>query len=229
MRKAIVAFGLVLAILIAPLLGQSVLARYRRWQATKLLSTIREFRPGETTEKQACLELVRFAAYEQRSHREFQGRISHGISYQFYNSPEWSGQVALFLEFLPLRITLPWTLFSVHLDFVDGVLASIHIIEMQEDLPGAPHPNSASVTILTNRLGTMPKSTPADFSGFAEYSRRTHHLDLDGKMTKVNCCHARFITLDERATPSQRSQAVNFQLHCLTSYLPCKDDREILP
>jgi hypothetical protein len=234
MRKAATVISLSLVILLAvPLASESVVSHYRRWQATKLLATVRGLHPGTTTEAQARAALKPFSRYEERSDQQREGIVVRQVYYQFHNSTEWTNSLAYHLRFLPLRITLPWTLFTMHLDFVDGFLAEIHITEMQQDQPGYPHPNSASVSILSTRLGPLPRSPfgppPADFNGYSEHSQSTGGVDQKGNWTGFNCCHARFVEMDERATPAQLSQSLNFQLHCLTSYLRCRDDRQILP
>ena len=234
MRKATIAIGFALAFLLAiPLASQSVVSHYRRWRASKLLATLRGLHPGITTESQANAALIPFSSYEERSHRQRNGIAVNEIDYQFYNTTEWIGSLAYHLSFFPFRITLPLTLFTVHLDFVDGLLAEIHITEMQQDHIGYPHPNGAKVSIYSNRLGSLPRSPygplPADFNGYSEYSQSTGGTDEKGKWTGFSCCYERSIQVDERATPAQLSRSMNFQLHCLTSFLRCKNDRQILP
>jgi hypothetical protein len=234
MRKAATAISLSLIILLAiPLASDSVVSHYRRWQASKLLATVREFHPGTTTESQARAALKPFSRYQETSDRQRDGIVVSEIYYQFYNSAGWTNSLAYDLRFLPFRIKLPWTRFAVNLEFVDGFLAEIHLSEMQEDQPGYIHPNAASVSILSTRLGALPKSPygplPADFSGYSEHSQDTRGLDEKRNLTGFICCYQRFIKLDERATPAQLSKSLNFQLHCLTSFLRCKDDRQILP
>lgn len=235
MRKVATAIGLSLAILLAaPLASESVVSHYRRWQASKLLATVRGLHPGTTTEPEARAVLKPFSRYEERSERRREGILVSETYYQFYNSgPDWTNSLARLLASIPVRITLPWTRFSVSLDFVDGLLAEIHISEMQEDQPGYPHPNAATVSVLSTRVGALPRSPygplPADFNGYSEYSRSSGGLDQNGNLTSFRCCYERSINIDERATPAQLSQSLNFQLHCLTSFLRCKDDREILP
>lgn len=235
MRRAATVICLGLAILLAiPLASDSVVSYYRRWQASKLLATVRGLHPGVTTESQSRAALKPFFRYEERSDLERAGKPVSEIYYQFYNGTDWTSSLAYHLRFLPFRITLPWTRFAINLDFVDGFLAEIHISEMQEDQPGYVHPNGVSVSILSTRLGEPPGSPfyglpTADFNGYSEHPQDTRGLDEKGNWNGFICCHERFITLDERATPAQLSQSLNFQLHCLTSYLRCKDDREILP
>ncbi|WP_353066076.1 hypothetical protein RBB77_07370 [Tunturibacter psychrotolerans] len=234
-QKAAICIFLASALLLSvPLASELTVSHYRRWYASRLLSALRQIRPGTTTEEQARAALKPFSAYEDGSDTRRAGTVSSQLGYQFYNSPEWVTSLAYHLRFIPIRLTLPWTLFEAHLDFTDGLVAGIHIIEMQEDQPGFPHPNSASVTVVSNRNGQIARSlydgTPSEnFNGYWEYSRSTGQADQSGNPTSFSCCHARFIRLDERATPAERSQALDFQLHCLTSILRCKDDRQILP
>ncbi|HEX9201478.1 MAG TPA: hypothetical protein VF865_18115 [Acidobacteriaceae bacterium] len=234
MRKAVTAIGLSLAILLAiPLASESVVSHYRRWQAYKLLATVRGLRPGVTTESQARAVLKPFFRYEETSEQRRNGIVVREIFYQFYNVTDWTSSLAYHLRFLPFRFTLPWTRFAMNLEFVDGFLAEIHIGEMQQDQPGYIHPTAASVSILSTRFGALPRSpwgpVPAGFKGYSEYSQNTAGLDEKGNYTGFTCCYERFINLDERATPVQLSKSLNFQLHCLTSFLRCKDDHEILP
>jgi hypothetical protein len=233
-KRVAICIGLISALLlVVPLASEVTVSHYRRWHASRLLSALREIRPGTTSEEEARAALMPFSAYEDGSATRRTGTVSNQLEYQFYNSPEWVNSLAYHLRFIPIRITLPWTMFEAHLDFIDGLVAGIHIVEMQEDQPGFPHPNSASVSLLSNRTEQIASSpwgqVPENFNGYWEYSRSTGQEAQNGKFTSFSCCHARFITLDERATANQRSQSQNFQLHCMTSFLRCNDDRQILP
>jgi hypothetical protein len=181
---------------------------YRRWKASKLLAVIRQFHPGTTTEAQVRTALKPFANYEMEADRQRDNRSNNEVDFAFENSPP-----------------LPWTRFFSRIDFVDGLVAEIYLSEMQVDHPGYPHPNGASVTIYSNRLHSLP----ADFSGYSEASHSTGGVDTRRNWTGFECCHERIVRLDERATPAQLSRSLNFQLHCLTSFLRCNDDRQILP
>jgi hypothetical protein len=157
----------------------------------------------------------------------------HEVSYTLYNVNEWVLKVA---HVLPIswaeHLALPWTMFRVAVRYQDGVLSELFIEEMQEDFSGGPHPNAASTTILSTRLGQQLRylpSIPSDFNGYSVRSRSTGEVDANGNWTGFSCCHERFITLDERATPAQLADSLNFQLHCLTSWRRCRDDRQILP
>lgn len=236
MLKVVAGGGLILVILLAaPLTSELAVSHYRRWQASKLLATVRtSLHPGITTDPQAQAALKPFSRYEEaRTVRRRDGTVIHEVSYEFYNGTNWTYSLAGHLEFLPFRFTLPWTRFAIDLEFVDGLLAEIHVGEMQEDQPGYPHPNAAGVSILSSRFGALPNSPwgplPAGFNGYSEHFQNTGALDEKGNWTGFTCCSERFITLDERATPAQFSRSLNFQLNCLTSYLRCKNDREILP
>jgi hypothetical protein len=181
---------------------------YRRWQASKLLAVVCQFRPGTTTETQVRASLKPFAGYELEADRQLDVRSVSDIEYAFENSAP-----------------LPWTRFSVRIEFVNGLVAVIHLLEMQVDHPGYPHPNSASVTIYSSLL----HPPPADFAGYSDGSSSTRGFDPQGHWTGFECCRARPIRLDERATQTQLSRSLNFQLHCMTSFLRCNDDRQILP
>ncbi len=204
MRKAAIAISLSIAFLLLIFFGSKLgVSYYRRWQASKLLAVVRQFHPGTTTEAEVRTALKPFAGYELEADRS-----SNDIDYAFENSPP-----------------LPWTRFSVSIEFVNGLVAEIHLLEMQVDHPGYPHPNSASVTIYSNRLCPLP----TDFVGYSDGSHSTSGVDSQGHWTGFECCHARTIRLDERASQTPFSRSLNFQLHCMTSFLRCKDDRQILP
>jgi hypothetical protein len=208
-RTAAISISLTLAFLLTALLTTTLgVSYYRRWQASKLLAVVRQFHPGTTTEDQARNALEPFAGYEPKDAEKPDARRDDELYFDITNLP-------------PLR----WTLFSVRIAFTEGLVSEIHLVEMQVDHSGYPHPNSASVSIYSNRL----RSSPADFNGYSEYSRSTGSVDSQGKWTGFECCHARFIKLDERATPAQLSASFNIQLHCMTSFVRCKDDRQILP
>lgn len=208
-RKAAIAITLALAFLLTVLFVSTLgVSYYRRWQASRLLAAVRQFHPGTTTEGQARTALKPFTGYEPTVAEQGGVRSVNEMEFAIANFPPF-----------------PSTLFSVRIAFVDGLVGEIHLVEMQVDHPGYPHPNAASVTIDSNRL----HPSPADFRGYSERPQSTGSVDGQGHWTSFECCHARFIKLDERATSTQLSQSLNFQLHCLTSFLRCKDDRQILP
>jgi hypothetical protein len=215
MRKTIVisAFVGLMLVLLCGLLSESY---FRRWQASRLLAVVRQLHPGTTTEVQARALLKPFANDQVGSDRR-----DDASYYEFVNVSRWN----------PFRFVLPWTLFSVNVEFAGGVVAGIVVTEMQEDHPGYPHPNSASVSVCSNRVHALyaDGALPAHFNGYREYSRATGSLDSQGNWTKFICCHERFIALDERATPAQLSRSLDFRLSCMTSFVRCKDDRQILP
>ncbi len=206
MRKVIVT-SLISALLLLSLFygGSLTVSYYRRWQASKLLAVVRQIHPGATTEAQSRILLEPFAKYQTDSGNSL-------LVFQFAN-------------FLPPPIPVPWTLFIACFKFANGQLAQIDLTEMQVDHPGYPHPNSASVSIYSNQL----HSSPADFNGYSESSRSTGSVDSHGNWSGFECCHARFIKLDERATPAQYSRSLDFRLSCMTSFVQCRDDRRILP
>lgn len=204
-----------------------------RHRAATLLVALRELHPGVTTEAQARARLMPLARYaESFADQKADGHVKE-VSYSFYNmgqSGSFAGRVLPVTS--ALRVNLPWTLFEVAIRYQDGILSEIHIVEMQEDFVGGPHPNSASTTILSTRFGQQLRYIPSldsDFKGYAVYARSTGATDANGNWTGFSCCHARFVTLDERATPTQHADSLNFQLHCLTSWRRCRDYRKILP
>jgi hypothetical protein len=210
---------------------------FHAWQvrnrATRLLAYVRELHPGLTTETQARLRLATLSRYETDFGDNRRGQKIEEVNYEFSNVADWTARA---LRPLPTSwatgLTLPWTRFAVTIAYRDGVVSELHIVEMQEDIPGMLHPNSASTTIFSSRLGQqlgfIPQPSPG-FTGYSSESRSAGQVGTNGELTSFSCCHERWITLDERATPKQLADSLNFQLHCLTSWRRCKDDRYILP
>jgi hypothetical protein len=211
MHRTIVISAFVALILVLASGSLLSVSYYRRWEASKLLAVVRQLHPGVTTEVQARALLTPFA----QSGSGRQTDAHSFVQYQFSNTSGWN----------PLQLILPWTLFEVNIEFAHGAVGRIDVTEMQEDHRGYPHPNSVSVSIYSSQLQPLP----VDFKGFSEYSRSTGQVGTKGNWTGFECCHERFIKLDERATPVQLARSLNFRLSCMTSFIRCKDDRQILP
>src|ERR1700722_8975503 len=103
MRKAATVISLSLVILLAvPLASDSVVRHYRRWQASKLLATVRGLHPGTTTEAQARAALKPFSRYEEISNRQHEGKVDSVIEYRVFNTTEWIFSLANHLmRFIP--------------------------------------------------------------------------------------------------------------------------------
>jgi hypothetical protein len=227
MRKGLKLIAIALVVLIVSLFASEItVIHFCRWKASQILTTVRGFHPGITTQSQALEALKPFKAYRNGLTDDPNQSEPAEVGYTFNNFPPWFIPLAKTLSFLHIPIPLPWTQFTVEFSFVEGYLAETRLNEMQEDQPGYPHPNSVLVTILSSRLA---KTMSPDFNGYSEFSRATGSTDIKGNLTGFECCHQRFIRLDERATPTQFSRSLNFQLHCLTSFTRCKDDHQILP
>jgi hypothetical protein len=204
-----------------------------RSRAARLLAYIHELHPGVTTEAQARMRLRSFSRYETLYSEDHGGKKVEEVSYEFYNVAEWTGlALRAFPDSWAAHLTLPWTRFAVTVAYNGGVVSEIHVGEMQQDIPGMLHPNSASTTVFSSRLGQQlgfVPLPPSDFTGFSSYLSSTGQVGADGKPNSFSCCHQRWIMLDERATATQLANSLNFHLYCLTSWRRCKDDRDILP
>jgi hypothetical protein len=204
-----------------------------RYRAGRVLGCVREFHPGITSEMQARERMKPLAKYESSEWEDHDGLATEQVTYTFINCAAWICRV---LGMLPdswvAHLTLPWTMFEVTVAYQNGVVSALRIAEMQQDIPGMPHPNAATTTVISSRLGQHLSFMPppeSDFTGYSTKSQSTGSVDEDGKWTGFSCCHERWVMLDERATSIQLADALNFQLHCLTSVRRCKDDRAILP
>jgi hypothetical protein len=231
--RRVVAWFLLVTFLLATCLFASEMgvAWYRRWQASRILACVNQMRPGVTTEAQARAELARFAKYEWSCTNKGDDPAS-SATYSIYNQAEWQWRL---LSHLPNgwadHVWLRWAMFEVSVDYREAYLAGFRMIEMQQDLPGFPHPNSASVDVLTSQFEgrIYYRDGPDGASGYSVHSSSTGEVGVNGKMTNFVCCHERFITVDERASAAQVAASENFQLRCMTSFRHCRSDRDILP
>jgi hypothetical protein len=124
---------------------------------------------------------------------------------------------------------LPWTLFTTNIHYLDGLVVELNLHEMQEEYPGIPHPIAASVQVLSTHFETQGRYLPGDFNGFSVHNITSQEFGGKGNPIDSACCGREYVTLDERASQEQRSQSLNFQLHCLTSINPCNEIRKIRP
>jgi hypothetical protein len=217
MRKAAILSAIVFALMIALVFNfESAIRYYRRSQAEDLLATVRTLHPG-ITQAQTIQTLIPFARWKETENDE-------EIYFSLDNNPTL---IPASLQNVPhLPLTPPWTMFTAEFRFYLSRLAEIRITEMQQDHPGYPHPNSASTRI---HSFAFIETHMDDQVPYSSNSQTTGGVDERGNWTNFKCCYERFIMLDERATPAQFTESLNFQLHCLTSFRPCKDDRAILP
>lgn len=219
--------GCAAVILIGTVEVPAWLARYR---ASRVLGRVGRLQPGLTTVSEARAQLEPVKEYEDLNPTVRSQLRSGETSFTFYNVAE---PVARLVNLLPAsfaqHVTLPWTMFQVSLTYRDDRVSALHIVEMQQGFPGAPHPSAVSTTLLSQNLSQNRYSVPVDFNGYSENERTTGVLDEQGSKTGLSCCHVRVITLDERASEAQRANAVNFQLQCLSSWRRCKSDHEIVP
>lgn len=227
MRKAVTITGITIAALFLCSFGDAfVVANYHRYQASKILTVLHTLHPGITTQAQAQEALRPFSPYRQTYESQLPEETANTATYTFDNSPSTTIASLEMMRSIPFRILYRWALFSVELRFKSGYLAEIKIVEMQQDHPGYPHPNGVSVRMTSSKL---TGSSFPDANGYYEHSSNTFSVDEKGNPTGFTCCYKRTIEMDERATVDQTAHALNFQLQCMTSFIGCKNDRQILP
>jgi hypothetical protein len=214
------------AVLLLSFADAIVTANRSRYEASRLLEVVRGLHPGFTTEVQAQEALKPFSAYGEKYKSQQSAVTPDGITYELYNVPSSIAPVIDPIRLFPFRILYTWTRFSADFRFNNGYLSEINVVEMQEDHPGYPHPNTATVRMISSKLA--PPHSP-DFAGYSEFSTSTGGLDQKGNLTDFTCCYRRRIEMDERATADQVAHALNFRLSCISSFVRCKNDREILP
>jgi len=226
MRKAakIIAIAAT-AILLLSFADAIVVANYCRYKASRLLAVARTLHPGITTQTQAQKALEPFSAYGEEYRSNSSEAISETITYALQNVPSQTVPVIDEIRSFPFRILYTWTRFSVDMKYENGFLAEIRILEMQQDHLGYPHPNAASVRIVASKLVRLSP----DFTGYSEHPNYTFGVDGKGNPNGFVCCYIRRIEMDERATADQMAHALNFRLNCMSSFVRCKNDREILP
>jgi hypothetical protein len=237
LRRIIVVACIVLVVLISiPVASIAFTAWRARWQASRLLGCVRLLHPGTTTEAQAREILKPLAKYEVR-YEQRRGKPDpiQASGYAFQNAPSWQRVFGIIFpdSWIP-HLPIPrWTRFSADIDYSDGLVAEVNVEEMQADDSGGPHPDSASVEIRSTHFEDNENNSsfwgrlPQNFTGYSLYARNTGTLDSNGNLTSFRCCDEEFITLDERATPSQLADSLNFQLSCLTSLFRCNVPRKI--
>jgi len=235
LRRTIVAACITLLILISiPVASIAWTAWHARWQASRLLTCVRLLHPGTTTEAQARQILKPLAKYEVHYEHRAKPDPIQASQYSFVNTPSWERVFGIIVpeSWLP-HLPIPrWTRFSADINYSDGLIAELFVDEMQEDDSG-PHPDGSSVDIRSTRFednennGSFWGRLPQNFTGYSRHARNTRALDNTGNLTSVRCCDEEFITLDERATPDQLADSLNFQLSCLTSVFRCDVPRKI--
>ena len=191
-----------------------------RWRASRLLTVIRQFRPGTTTEEQAEKALEPF----RRFRNDFQSGFAPSTQqseYDFSNTPPW--RYAAFDHALTF---LPWTRFSVVISYRDAMLSEMQVREAQQEHLGYVHPVLASAQLRSVR---SQERRPEDFNGYEVRRQNTVGLDDLGKPNGFVCCEEEFTILDERASAQQRVQALNFRLACVTSIFSCSQPRKLRP
>jgi hypothetical protein len=236
MARIFAAFALILVLAIAGFyVSIFAAAVHNRSIASKLLIRIRELKPGQTSEAEARLLLKPFAAYEDRYSQTVAAgeKPTCASEYAFSNVPDWEGKLlgrfSVETNQAIQHVMLPWTRFSVDLKYRDGVLSSMRVEEGQQEHPDEVHPVAASVEILSTRFEQIePSAEPNDFSGFFAHHQNTQAYDGSHPVGSP-CCEEEFTVLDERATPQQRSQSLNFQLRCLDALKPCNTVNALRP
>jgi len=214
-----------------PFVGIAMTSWYSRWQASRLLASISQLHPGTTTEGQTRESLKPFSKYETRYEQPGQDTPIQVADYDIYNCPEWIGKLSAHLPdswnmHLPF---LPWTLFAASVRYRDGLLAELDIREIQQAHPGDSYPYAALVHILSTHFEKEHGRLPDNFTGYSAFTVHSWEFDVNNKPVGSPRFGREYITLDERASPEQRSQSLNFQLHCLTSIHPCNEVRKIRP
>ena len=101
------------------------------------------------------------------------------------------------------------------------------MLEFQELLDnndrGSFHPYIARAKILSTSTPHVISEVDSSFTGYL-CSRV-----VQGGFKDEGSILGEHLTLDERATPKQFEDALNFKLGCLTSLWGCRDARKLLP
>jgi len=231
LRTIIAIFITLLVLSLLPFASIAATSWYSRWNASRLLACVKRLHPGATTEAQARETLKPFSKYETRYEQPEQDKPIQVAQYDIYNCPKWTGKLSAHLPNSWNRhlLFLPWTLFTVSVRYRDGTLADLDIHEMQQENPGDPHPYAASVRILSTRFEKEGSRPSDEFTGYSAFIVHSQQFGSNDKPVGRERFGREYITLDERASPEQRSQSLNFQLHCLTSIHPCNEVRKIRP
>jgi len=223
LRRAALLFVLI-SVLLSAAFATAILgtAWSQQRRASRLLAVVKELRPGSTTEHQAREALKPFSRYEIVYEQSRPDKPLKTAQYEFLNVPPWR------VGMLPLTF-LRWTRFAVDITYRHGMVTQLTVGEMQEEHLGYPHPDAATVRIYSVHDEAGTKLLPDEFNGYSLHLQETGGVDENGHWSGFKCCEQVFNQLDERATPEQRSQALNFNLSCFSSIRPCDEPRKIRP
>ena len=190
-------------------------AWYHRWRAQQLLAVLKTVRPGMTTQAEYMRLVHPFEAVSEWllvDNKALPGAIS------LSNRANWiedlqNERLARFDNLLSWRVIPPYVGLSVIPSFEGGVVSKLDIEEMTAV---AGHPPGAFVHWDAQRF---EGSDSRVFDGFSGYSR--------GQMGVVDQPPWEFfVTMDERATPDERSRALDIQFRCFTKVTGCLEARE---
>jgi hypothetical protein len=230
-KVVIVILAVITASILLPAASIVVTSWQRRIEAARLLACARQLHPGVTTQAQALAALSPFNRFILHGHEGYSGQPSiQRDDYWIDNYPKWVFDVA---PHFPDRLNehlwfLPYSAFSVTPHFENGSLTLLEFKELQENR-GNAHPYVARVKILSTSTESDSSDVDRDFTGYKYAPYEQAKLDNEGKQVGSSWIIREYVTLDERATPKQFDNALNFRLSCLTSLLGCHDARKLLP
>jgi hypothetical protein len=214
-RESKIAAGLLTVVVGMPLLIAGAIyanAWYSRWRAGHLLAVLKTVRPGVTTETEYLHLIHPFEGYSgdiRIGDKVVPGALAIG------NRSQRIEDVLVarngFLDsLLAYRVIPPAASFDVVPTYDGGVVSQL---ELHISLAVSGHAPGALVFWSASRQ-------ERDNAGYEEFhdGYRVSQEGLSGRAPWVF-----FIWMDERATPDERSSALNFQFRCFTRFSGCEN------
>jgi hypothetical protein len=192
-------------------------ARYVGRRATQCFAAVQGLQLGKatTTEIRTALRPYTQSGDIERSCNE--SRCLSAIDYSF-------SDISLSSYRYPFR----WTYLEIRI-FTDerGILIGKSVTEKQEN-PDSPHPHAARTTEMIGKGDGMPFFQASErFEGYEVIPMWTM-CDPHGCPSGVPVLSRMYVSLDSRATESDRRRAYAFNLDCFYSLHPCDNPRKIL-
>jgi hypothetical protein len=217
-RRKLLAGVIVVAVLVvlcfAGLYGY---AWKQRLLAGKLLAAVRTMQPGVSTQTEYEASLRPLAKHAlEISQQGADGRYKElPGGYYVSNLPAWV-DIAINRVVWMRKFETRGVYFAVKPEFQDGILSNLN---MEETQTASGHPPGATVRVRSMKYRDISSDYLDENGGYLFQSMQVG----DGTPT-----WEQFVTLDERATPSEREAAMNFNFACFTAIHNCMDGGKML-
>ncbi len=185
-----------------------------RAEAARLLQVAKQLQPGVTSETEARKLLEPFSKYGRTEQFRSSGwEADESTEIMIMNAPGWFIKGARHMPFLQYTYVPPLSSFSVKPSFSQGVLSNVMLGEAQQPSKGL---TLHVFHVLTWELSEKYPDPAVD------RRRQGKIYDAAPGISSLD------VYFDERASPSERAKALNFDFRCMTSLTECRDTRQVL-